>query len=50
VLSKENNSLILFSAKVIREAQAIIEAKEQKEKAKRAKIDSKKVAFAIKKA
>jgi len=50
VLGKENNGPILFSAEVVREAQAIAEAKEQKEKAERARIDGKKVAFAIKKA
>jgi hypothetical protein len=50
VLNKENNGLILFSATVVRTAQAIAAEKEEKEKQEKAKIDANKEAAAIKKA
>jgi hypothetical protein len=50
VLGEENNGPILFSATVVRTAQAIAVEKEEKEKQERARIDANKEAAAIKKA
>jgi hypothetical protein len=50
VLGKEDNSLILFSATVVRTTQAIAAEKEEKEKQERTRIDANKEAAAIKKA
>ena len=50
MLGKENNDPILFSSEVVREAQAVAAAKEEQEKAERARIDGNEAAAAIKKA